>query len=73
MKTYYLLESAGTMEWEKIGLFDTIDEAHHWLVENQGCVLDELVEDAKQNYDMYEIKITSVSVLADTHDINEDC
>lgn len=73
MKTYYLLESAGTMEWEKIGLFDTIDEVHQWLVENQDYDLAELVEDAKHRYEMSEVKITPIPVLAETHDINEDC
>lgn len=73
MSTYYLLETAGTMEWEKIGLFESVDEAYHWLGVNYGFDRAELVEDAKNNYDIYEIRISELPVLNQTHDIDEDC
>lgn len=73
MKTYYLLEIAETFEYNKIGLFDTVDEVYQWLVENYDYKLDELVEDAKHGFEMYDVKITPITVLAEIHDVNEDC
>ena len=61
---YYLLESAGTMDWHKQGLFTTLEALHQHLCDEYGFKLEEVVADAEHGYPDYEIKVTQVSVLA---------
>ena len=58
------MESAGTMDYHKEGLFTTLEALHQHLCDEYGLELEEVVADAKHGYPGYEIKVSTVSVLA---------
>lgn len=44
-----LLERAGTMEWEIIGLFDSYDDINQWMEDQWDISYEQWVEEAKEN------------------------
>ena len=44
-----LLERAGTIEWEIIGLFDSYDDINQWMEDQWDISYEQWVEEAKEN------------------------
>ena len=64
-----LLERAGTMEWEIIGLFDSYDDINQWMEDQWDISYEQWVEEAKENdwdatredwYDENEVRIREI-------------
>ena len=46
-----LLETAGTMEWEIVGVFNSEEEIDVWLKENQGISYEEFKKEYEEDED----------------------
>ena len=65
-----LLESAGTMEWDIIGVFDSIDEIDEWIKKEWGITFEEFKTNMENEenwsptreewYDINEIRVREI-------------
>lgn len=60
-----LLETAGTMEWEVVGIFDSYDEVNQWIEEEYGISYSEWQEEYNLGmedwYDENELRVRKIS------------
>jgi hypothetical protein len=48
-----LLETAGTMEWEIVDVFNSYEEIDEWIAENYGVTFDEFKKEVEEEDDSY--------------------